>query len=53
MTHPVAHALRGRPWLARATLAIVLLGFLALGARVAMSLDAPDLMEQKLAGAER
>jgi hypothetical protein len=53
MTHPVAHALRGRPWLARATLAIVLLGFLALSARVATSLGAPDLMEQKLAGAER
>jgi hypothetical protein len=53
VTHPVAQSLRGRPWLARATLAIVLVGFFALGARVSMSLRAPDLVEQKLAGAER
>lgn len=43
----------GRPWLARATLVAVILAFVALGARVAMSLGAPELLEQKLAGAER
>ncbi|MBA3501284.1 MAG: hypothetical protein H0T65_12980, partial [Deltaproteobacteria bacterium] len=54
MTHPVAHALRHRRvWLARATLVIVLAGFVALAARVAISLADPDLLEQKIAGAER
>jgi len=42
-----------RPWLARLTLAAVLVGFVGLAARVVVSLAAPDLLEQKLAGAER
>ena len=54
MTHPVARASNHRrPWLARITLVIVLVGFVALAARVAISIGEPDLLEQKLAGAER
>lgn len=45
--------MKTRPWLARATLVIVLLGFVALAVRVAVSLGERDLLEQKLAGGER
>ena len=54
MTHPVAAALKHRrPWLARVTLVVVLAGFVALAARVALSIGAPDLLEQKITNAER